>query len=418
MDILLIGSRGREHAMALALKKDPRVNNIFCIPGNGGLAGIAHCVKMNIDDHDSILEFLDANPNIKLTVVSPDEALAKGLSDKLNAKGHRTFGPSAMGAVMEVNKSYSRMLCEKYGIPAPKYKVFTDYSRAKQFIMTQQYPLVIKTNGRTAGKGIMFCRNVKEAENAMYDIMVAEMFGDAGKTIVIEEYIPGDILTVMTFCDGKTILPMRAVRCYKRVFDNDMGMSTAGMGASTPVEVYTEEIAQKAMETIFEPVKNALNAEGRTFKGVLGFNLILTEEQELKVVDFTVRLCDAESQVIIPLLETPVLDIFDAVIDERLEEIELKWRDDTAVCVVMTSGGYPLEYNKNLRITIGELDSDVQLYHAGTRLVDGELRTSGGRVMGLCALGSSKEECARRIYKNITQISFDAMHYRKDIAKD
>lgn len=418
MDILLIGSRGREHALASALKKDGRVDNIFCIPGNGGLAGIAHCVKMSINDHESILEFLDSNPNIKLTVVSPDEALAKGLVDKLMEKGHLAFGASALAAVMESNKAYSRDLCSKYNIPSPNYKVFDDYSKAKKYINTQPYPLVIKTNGRTAGKGIMFCRNLKEAENAMYDIMVAEMFGDAGKSIVIEEYIPGKIFTVMTFCDGKTILPMKAVNCYKRVFDNDMGMSTAGMGAVTPVKEYTEEIEKLAMETIFKPTMNALNQEGRPFIGVIAYNLILTEEQELKVVDFTVRLCDAESQVIIPLLETPILDIFYAVIYQHLNEIELTWKNETAVCVVMTSGGYPLDYNKNFKINIGEIDSDVKLYHAGTKLIDGELRTSGGRVMGLCSMGSSKEECAEKIYKNISQISFDGMHYRKDIARD
>lgn len=418
MDILLIGSRGREHALALALKKDERVDNIFCIPGNGGLAGIAHCVKMSIDDHDSILEFLDSNPNIKLTVISPDEALAKGLSDKLISKGHLAFGASAKAAVMESNKALSRELCSKYDIPSPSYKVFDDYNKAKRYIAKHPFPLVIKTNGRTAGKGVMFCRNLKEAENAMYDIMVAEMFGDAGKTIVIEEFIPGKIFTLMTFCDGKTILPMKAVNCYKRVFDNDMGMSTAGMGAVTPAKEYTEEVAKKAYDTIFVPTMNALNEEGRLFKGVIAFNLILTENEDIKVVDFTVRLCDAESQVIIPLLETPILDIIYAVINQQLDQVELLWKNETAVCVVMTSGGYPLEYNKNIKITIGELDNGVKLYHAGTKLVDGELRTSGGRVMSLCSMGESKEECAKNIYKNITQISFDGMHYRKDIAKE
>jgi len=244
------------------------------------------------------------------------------------------------------------------------------------------------------------------------------MFGDAGKSIVVEEYIPGKIFTVMTFCDGNTILPMKAVNSYKRVFDNDMGMSTAGMGAVAPADEYTEEIEKMAMERIFIPTMNALNQEGRTFKGVLSFHLILTEEQELKVVDFTVRLCDAESQVIIPLLETPIFDILCAVIHQQLNEIELSWKDGTAVCVIMTSGGYPLEYSKNFKINIGEIDDDVMLYHAGTKLTDGELRTSGGRVMGICSLGADKQECADKIYENITKISFEGMHYRKDIARD
>jgi phosphoribosylamine--glycine ligase len=418
MDILLIGSRGREHALALALKNDARVDNIFCIPGNGGLAGIAHCVKMSVTDSQSILEFLDSNPNIKLTIVSPDEALANGLVDILQSKGHRAFGASLLSSVMESNKSYSRDLCKKYDIPAPQYKIFNDYNKAKKYIKTQNYPLVIKTNGRTAGKGIMFCRNEREAENAMYDVMIAELFGDAGKIIDIEEFIPGEIFTVMTFCDGKTIVPMKAVKCYKRVFDKNMGMSTAGMGAVTPVPEYTEEVAQKALDQIFKPTMNALNSEGREFRGVIAFNLILTEDNNLKVVDFTVRFCDAESQVIIPLLKTPILDIFDAIIDQKLDQVEIKWQDSTAVCVVMISGGYPLDYNKNIKINIGDLDEDVQLFHAGTKIVDGEFRTSGGRVMGLCSIGASTVECAEKIYKNIAKISFDGMTYRKDIGRE
>lgn len=418
MDILIIGSRGREHAMAIALKKDERVNNIFCIPGNGGLAGIAHCIKMSVTDNESILEFLDANPNIKLTIVSPDESLAKGLVDLLKSKGHRAFGPSALASIMESDKSYGRHLCKNYNIPAPEYKIFDDYSNAKKYIKAHQYPLVIKTNGRTAGKGIMFCRNEREAENAMYDIMVAELFGDAGKIIDIEEFIPGKIFTVMTFCDGKTILPMKAVNCYKRVFDNNMGMSTAGMGAFTPVEEYTEEVAEKAYNEIFLPTMLALNNEGREFRGVLAFNLILTEDNQLKVVDFTVRFCDAESQVIIPLLKTPILDIFNAIIDQQLDKIKLEWEDQTAVCLIVTSGGYPLDYNKNIKINIGDIEDEVKLYHAGTKITDGELRTSGGRVLGLCSLGENKEECAQKIYRNISKISFDGMHYRKDIAKE
>lgn len=415
MDILLVGSRGREHALALALKQDARVDNIYCIPGNGGLASIAKCIKLNVTDIDDILDFLNNNPSIELTIISPDEALAAGLSDVLNANGHRAFGASSKASFMESSKKFCRDLCAKYNIPAPKYKIFDDYNRAKRYIKEHKFPLVVKTNGRTAGKGIMFCRNEKEAQNAMYDVMIAELFGDAGKMVDIEEYIDGQIFTVMTFVDGKTVLPMKAVTCYKRVFDNDMGMSTAGMGASTPVDFYTEELQNVAMDTIFMPVMNALNAEGREYKGALAFNLILTQDNELKVVDFTVRFCDAESQVIIPLLKTPILDIINATIDKRLDTIKLEWENANAVCVIMTSNGYPLEYNKNLKINIGELDDSVFLYHAGTRLSDGELRTSGGRVMGLCSIGATKEECVNNIYNNLPKISYDGIHYRKDI---
>lgn len=417
MDILLIGSRGREHALAVALKKDARVNNIFCIPGNGGLAGIATCIKMSVTDFDSILEFLDGNPNIELTVVSPDETLAGGLVDLLNSKGHRAFGPCAGAAAMESDKSFARNLCQKYGIPSPRFKIFSDYERAKKYTEKHEFPLVVKTNGRTAGKGIFFCRNQREAENALYDVMIAELFGDAGKAVDIEEYLDGQNVIVMTFTDGKTILPLPAVKAYKRVFDNDFGMSTAGMGAYLPAESYTPEIAERALNEVFIPVVDALNAEGKPFKGVLAFSLLLTKDGP-KAVDFIVRFCDVESQVLVPLLETPLIDVFNAVIDGRLEEVELSWRQDAAVCVVLTSGGYPLEYAKNMKINIGETDDTVKIFHAGTRIIDNELRTSGGRVMGVFSMGADKSECAENVYRNIGKISFDGMHYRKDIAKD
>lgn len=417
MDVLLIGSRGREHAIALQLKKDERVNNIFCIPGNGGLAGIATCIKMPVTEFDGIVEFLDSNPNIGLTIISPDESLAAGLADLLNAKGHRAFGPCAGAAAMESDKSFARALCEKYNIPSPRFKIFNDYNKAKRYAFKQPFPIVVKTNGRTAGKGVFFCRNEKEAENALYDVMIAELFGEAGRVVDIEEYLDGKNVIVMTVTDGKTIIPLPAVKAYKRVYDGDLGMSTAGMGGYTPAETYTPEVAERAMKEIFIPTMNALNSEGKTFKGVLSFSLLITEEGP-KVVDFIVRFCDVEGQIIIPLLETPILDIFNAVIDEKLDTIEIKGKRNAAVCVVLASGGYPLEYEKNFKINVGEMDKNVQLFHAGTKLTDNELRTSGGRVMGVFAMGDNKTECADIVYKNVGKISFEGMHYRKDIARD
>lgn len=416
MDVLLIGSRGREHAIALALKKDERIDNIFCIPGNGGLASVATCVNIAVTDFDAITKFLDENPRIELTVVSPDESLAGGLVDLLNAKGHRAFGPGAGAACMESDKSFCRNLCQKYSIPAPKFKIFKDYERAKIYAERNGFPIVVKTNGRTAGKGIFFCRNQREAENALYDVMIAELFGEAGKTVDIEEYLDGQNVIVMTVTDGKTVLPFPAVKAYKRVFDNDLGMSTAGMGAYVPAENYTPEMGEKALNEIFIPTIKALEAEGRPYKGVLAFSLLLTADGP-KATDFVVRFCDVESQVLVPLLETPLLDIFNAVTEEKLSEIELKFREDAAVCVVLTSGGYPLEYNKNVKINIGDLDEGVTVFHAGTKIVDNELRTSGGRVMGVFSMGADKVECANTVYKNIAKISFDGLHYRKDIAK-
>ena len=417
MDILLIGSRGREHAIALELKKDSRVDNIFCIPGNGGLAGIATCIKINVMDFDKILEFLDDNPKIRLTIVNPDESLAGGLVEFLNKKGHRAFGCSAEAAKLETSKEFAHTLCAKYGIPSPQYVIFNDYLKAKAYCKIQKYPLVIKTEGRTAGKGIMFCRNPKEAENSLYDVMIAELFGEAGKKVDIEEFVPGDRVIVMAFTDGETIYPLPAVNNYKRVYDGDLGMSTAGMGASMPVKAYTPEIAQKAYETIFKPTIEALKKENIIYCGVIGFSLIITEDS-IKVVDFICRFCDVESQLIFSQIKTPLLDLLEAVIDKDLGRLDgIDVTSNSGVCVVATSGGYPLEYAKNFKINIGEIDDDVSLFHAGTKLVDGELRTSGGRVISVACWGKNMEECSEKVYKNIPKISYEGMHYRKDIAR-
>ena len=417
MDVLLIGSRGREHALALALKKDERVNNIFCIPGNGGLAGIATCIKMDIFNFEGILEFLDANPAIGLTIVSPDELLAKGLVDLLNAKGHRAFGCSAKAARLESSKEFANGLCEKYAIPAPGYKVFDDYLKGKRYIKSREFPVVVKTDGRSGGKGIYFCRNIREAENAMYDVMVAKLFGSSGDKMVVEDFVKGDIVMVMAFTDGNTILPLPAVENYKRVYEGNLGMSTAGMGASLPADAYTETAEKEVYEKIVKPTIEALRAEDSEFKGVIGFSIVLTENGPM-VVDFVSRMCDIEGQLVIPLIETPILDIINAVIDGELDKIDLKIKQTSGVCVVATSGGYPLEYNKNIKINIGEgIDEAIHLFHAGTKLADGELRTSGGRVLSMTSYGATKEECASRIYANISKISFDGMHYRKDIAR-
>ncbi len=416
MDILLIGSRGREHALALALKKDPRVGKIFCVPGNGGLEKIAVCIQESVTDFEAIERILNENKEIGLTIVGPDETLAGGLYEYLTERGHRVFGPCAAGAKMETDKSFCHKLCSDFNIPAPKYKIFDDYGKAKDYAAKQKYPIVVKTNGRTAGKGIFISKNYIEAANSLYDIMIAEMFGSAGKAVDVEEFLDGKNVVVMTLTDGENVVQLPAVRAYKRSFDRDLGMNTAGMGAYLPAEEYTEAIADRAMKEIFEPTVKALKESGIIYKGVLAYSLILTEDGP-KVVDFIVRFCDVESQVVVPMLKTPILDVMNAVVDGKLNEINLDYEDGTAVCVVLTSGGYPLEYVKNVKINIGELDDTVTLFHAGTKLSDGELRTSGGRVMGVFSSGINKTECVNNVYKNIAKINYDGMHFRKDIAK-
>lgn len=418
MDVLLIGSRGREHALALALKKDERVNNIFCIPGNGGLAGIATCIKMDIFDFEAIAEFLDANPSIKLTVVNPDELLSKGLVEFLTRRGHRTFGCDIIGANLEGCKSFANDFCHKYGIPAPSYRIFEDYPSAKKYVQRQTFPLVIKTDGRTAGKGILFCKNQRDAENALYDIMVARLFGDAGKKVDVEEFISGTNIIVSVITDGETVIPLPAVENYKRVYDGNLGMSTAGMGASMPAAVYTEEVARKAYDEIFLPTIESLRKEGCVYKGWLCFSLIVKDDGRVFVVDFVSRPCDVESQLLIPQIETPLIDVFNAVIDGKLADVNLHINKRCGVCVVATSGGYPLDYNKNVKITLGDIDDTVSVFHAGTKIVDGELKTSGGRVLAVVGFGETKKECVENVYSNIAKISFDGMHYRKDIGKE
>lgn len=416
MDILLIGSRGREHALAMALEKDSRVGKIFCLPGNGGLEKTAECIQGSVTDFASIEKILEENKEIGLTVIGPDETLAAGLADYLTERGHRVFGPCAQGAKMESDKSFCHKLCSDFNIPAPSYSVFSDYEKAKEYAAKQNYPLVVKTNGRTAGKGIFISKSYIEASNTLYDIMIAEMFGSAGKTVDIEEFLEGQNVVVMTVTDGENVIQFPAVRAYKRAYDRDMGMNTAGMGAYLPAEEYTKETAERAMNEIFKPTVAALKSMGIIYKGVLAYSLILTKDGP-KAVDFIVRFCDVEGQVVLPMLKTPILDIMNAAIDGKIDEIKLEFNEGAAVCVVLTSGGYPLDYNKNVKINIGELDDTVTVFHAGTKLSDGDLRTSGGRVMGVFSSGASKNECVKNVYRNIARINFDGMHYRKDIAR-
>lgn len=419
MDILIIGSRGREHSLALALKKDPRVNNIFCIPGNGGLSGITTCIKIDIFDFEAILEFLDANPSIELTLVSPDELLAKGLVGYLSSRGHRAFGCDEKCARLETDKSFACWLCREHEIPAPDYKIFDDYLEAKRYVRTRRFPIVIKTNGRTGGKGILFCQSIRDAENALYDTMVVKLFGASGERVDIEEFVSGKNIMIMAFADGETIVPLPAVENYRRVYDGNVGMSTAGMGASIPSDIYTPELEKRAYDEIVRPTLDAMREEGMEYRGVIGFNVIVCPDGCLKVTDFVSRFCDVEGQILIPLIETPILDIIEAIVDGRLKDVDVRVRDCAGVCVVTTSGGYPLDYNRNARITIGDdIDPDVMLFHAGTKISGGELKTSGGRVISVVSYGETKAECAERVYANIAKIAYDGIHYRKDIARN
>ncbi len=414
MDILVVGSGGREHAICYSLAKSDKVDKIYCAPGNAGISEFAECVNINVMDAKGIIAFLDKNKNIGMTVVAPDDPLAMGLVDMLEAAGHRAFGPSKDAALIEASKAFSKWLMKEYNIPTANYEEFTDYNKALEYVKNQEYPLVVKADGLALGKGVIICNNVKEGEQAVREMMVDGKFKDAGSKIIIEEFLIGREVSVLCFTDGTTIVPMVSSQDHKRAFDNDMGLNTGGMGTFSPSKIYTKDIADNVYTNIIVPTMNAMNSENRKFKGVLYFGLMLTDKG-VKVLEYNARFGDPETQVVLPRLKTDLFEIFDSIIDERLNEINIEWKDDAAVCVILASGGYPEAYEKGLPITIDNLDEDIMLFHAGTAFKDGKLVTNGGRVIGVTAMGKDIEAAREKAYSNVPKVKFDKVHYRKDI---
>lgn len=412
--VLVIGGGGREHAICVALAKSPKVDKIYCLPGNAGIAEIAECAPVSATDFDGILAFVEAHDDIKMTVVAPDDPLALGLVDLLESKGHRAFGPRKNAAIIEASKAFSKALMKKYGIPTAAYEEFDDVDKAKEYAKRQSYPLVIKADGLALGKGVIICQNVDEAMTALDEMMVGKKFKDAGKKVIIEEFMVGKEVSILSFTDGKTIVPMVSSQDHKRAHDNDEGLNTGGMGTFSPSKAYTESHAKETMEKIILPTMNAMNAEGRTFKGVLYFGLMITDKG-VKVVEYNARFGDPETQVVLPRLRTDLYEIFDAIIDERLADVKIEWDDNAAVCVIIASGGYPESYKKGVPIEIGKLDDGIVLYHAGTAVKDGKLVTSGGRVIGVTATGKDIDEARAKAYANVDRIKFDGAFYRRDI---
>lgn len=414
MDILVIGSGGREHAICWSLKKSKDCNKLYCLPGNAGISEIAECVNISVMDFDAIVTFLKAHANIGMTVVAPDDPLAAGLVDRLEAEGFRAFGPNKAAAIIEGSKAFSKELMVKYGIPTAAYEEFTDYNLACEYVKKSDYPLVVKADGLALGKGVIICNNVDDALTALKDMMIDAKFSSAGNKVIVEEFLVGKEVSILSFTDGKTIVPMVSSQDHKRALDNDMGLNTGGMGTFSPSKIYTDELAKEVYETVIVPTMNAMNAENRKFKGVLYFGLMLTDKG-IKVLEYNARFGDPETQVVLPRLKTDLLEIFSAIIDEKLEDINIEWNDDAAVCVILASGGYPEKYAKGMPIKIGELDDGIILFHAGTAFKDGVLVTNGGRVIGVTALGETIEDARKKAYKNIENIKFDNMHYRTDI---
>ncbi|MBQ8395077.1 MAG: phosphoribosylamine--glycine ligase [Clostridia bacterium] len=414
MNVLVIGNGGREHAVVTALKKSPKVDKIYAMKGNAGIAEMAELVDVNYCDVKAVGDWVDAKGDIDFTVVTPDDPLALGLVDELQSRGHKAFGPNKNAAIIEASKAFSKELMKKYNIPTAKYETFSDYAEAAAYVEKCDIPVVLKADGLALGKGVLICKTREEAQDGLKEMMLDKKFGAAGNKVVVEEFLEGPEVSALAFTDGKTIKPMITSCDHKRAKDNDEGLNTGGMGTFAPAPFYGEKSQKEVMEKIMLPTVAAMNAEGRTFKGVLYFGLMKTKDG-YKVIEYNSRFGDPETQVILPMLKTDLMEIFEAVVDERLEEVNIEWADGACVCLVLASGGYPEKYEKGKEITFGDLDGDILICHAGTKAKDGKIVTDGGRVLGVVAKGENIEKARKKVYSNAEKIHFDGMYYRKDI---
>lgn len=416
MKVLVVGGGGREHAIVWKIAQSPQVEKIYCAPGNGGISTLAECVPIKAVDIDGMVNFAVAN-GMDLVVVAPDDPLAAGMVDAMEAAGIRAFGPRKNAAVIEASKAFSKDLMKKYGIPTAAYEVFDNSVDAVEYLRGQKYPLVVKADGLALGKGVIIAQNFDEAKEAVTSIMNDRIFGQAGSRVVIEEFITGPEVSILAFTDGKTVVPMVSSQDHKRVFDNDRGPNTGGMGTFSPSRIYTPEMADFCMEKIFKPTIEAMNSEGRTFKGVLYFGLMITPGG-IKVLEYNARFGDPETQVVLPRLKTDLMDIFTAVMDEQLDKLEIQWEDNAAVCVILASGGYPGKYETGhviYGLAEAERDANIAVFHAGSRKEEGNFLTAGGRVLGVTAVEKTLEEAIRKAYEGVERISFQGMQYRRDI---
>ena len=412
MKILVVGGGGREHAIIWKLKQS-RNDDIYCAPGNGGIAQLATCVPIQATDVDALTDYAK-HQQFDLVIVAPDDPLYMGLVDRLQAQGIRAFGPTADGARIEGSKVYAKYLMQKYNIPTAACEVFDDFDEAAVYVKSCNRPLVVKADGLALGKGVIICETAEMALDALKEIMVDRVFGEAGSRVVIEEFLEGPEVSVLAFCDGKTILPMHSAQDHKRAFDGDMGPNTGGMGTFSPSPKYTDDIRKVAEETIIRRTVDALNAEGVCFKGIIFFGLMLTKNGP-KLLEYNARFGDPEAQVVLPRLKNDLLEIFDAVIDGTLDSITLEWDARSAVCVVMASGGYPGKYAKGIPITGLNNTKNVVVFHAGTAVKDGTFTTNGGRVLGITALGADISDAREKAYGQIGKVSFEGAQYRTDI---
>lgn len=415
MRVLVVGGGGREHALVWKLSQSMKVNEIFCAPGNGGIRQMAECIDIKAEDIEGLYEFV-LNKKIDITVVGPEVPLSLGITDYFEKKGLRVFGPRQNAAIIESSKAFSKELMEKYKIPTASYKIYESPAEAKANLSEFGFPVVIKADGLAAGKGVIIVDDLGSGIKAIDSIMEEKQFGEAGNRVIIEEYLNGKEATILAFTDGITAVPMVSAQDYKRIFDDDEGLNTGGMGAVSPALHYREEMSAEIMETIILPTVKAMKYENRPYKGVLYFGLMLTDKGP-KVIEYNCRFGDPEAEVVLLRLESDLMDIMEAVIDERLDKECIEWKEEAAVCVVMASSGYPGSYKKGYEIRGLNSVVDSMVFHAGTKFIDGKVVTNGGRVLVLSALGKTVADARENVYKDIEKIDFEGCYNRKDIAK-
>ena len=413
MKVLVVGSGGREHAIVWALSKSPRVTELYCAPGNAGIAQLATCVKVGATDMEGMVSWAKEN-GMDFVMVAPDDPLALGMVDAFEAAGIPAFGPRKNAAIIEASKAFSKELMRKYYIPTAKYATFTDMDDAIAYIHAEGAPIVVKADGLALGKGVTVAATEEEAVEAVREMMADNKFGASGSTVVIEECMTGPEVTVLCFADGEHIVPMPSSQDHKRAFDGNVGPNTGGMGAISPVACYTPEIAERCRKEIFEPTMAAMKAEGRPFQGVLYFGLMLTPDGP-KVVEYNARFGDPECQALLSRLDTDLMDILEACVNGTLDQLDIRWKEEAACCLVLASGGYPTAYEKGKVITgLAQVENAV-VFHAGTAEKDGQIVTSGGRVLGVTALGADLDQAIKNAYAAAKPIHFDKMHFRTDI---
>lgn len=416
MKVLVVGGGGREHALVWKLKQSPRVKEIFCAPGNAGIAALATCVNISAEDIPGLLAFAK-DKGIDLTLVGPEAPLCAGIADRFQEAGLKIFGPSRAAAEIEGSKVVAKDIMAKYGIPTARYAVFTSSEDAAQYINQIGAPCVVKADGLAAGKGVIVAMDNETALDAVRSIMVDRDFGEAGKLVVVEECLVGEEVSILAFTDGVNVVPMVSSQDHKRVFDNDQGPNTGGMGAYAPAPVYTPALHRQVMDEIIVPMIRALDAEGRAYSGVIYAGLMITGTGP-KVLEFNARFGDPETQPVLSLLETDLIEIIDAILEKRLDSIDIKWKKQSSVCVVLASGGYPGSYEKGKVIKgLDQVSPETMVFHAGTAKKDGEIVTAGGRVLGVTAVGPDILAAIKSAYKTVEKISFDGMQYRKDIGR-